>query len=113
MSFSRLLPLILGILIPLLSSSCDGVFKKSKDTGIPDQTAGGFLVEFDTSLPYSSITSITDSLRESNSCDSAYVESINWNRNSATLPLFLYRTYYLSFGDCMRQKRSLSAFFPH
>ena len=107
MSFSRLLPLILGTLIPLLSSSCDGAFKKSKDTGIPDQTAGGFLVEFDTSIAYSSITSFTDSLRESNSCDSAYVESINWNRNSATLPLFLYRTYYLSFGDCMRQKKKL------
>ena len=71
MSFSRLLPLILGTLIPVLSSSCDGVFKKSKDSGLPDQTAGGFLVEFDTSIAYSSITSFTDGLRESNSCDSA------------------------------------------
>ena len=57
MSFSRLIPIILSILIPLLASSCDSALKKSKDTGLPDETAGGFLVEFDTSLPYSSIIS--------------------------------------------------------
>ena len=80
---------------------------RSQDTGIPDETAGGFLVEFDTSLAYSAITSFTDDLRDSNDCDSAYVHTIGWDQSSSTLPLFLYRTHYVSFGTCMGNRKKL------
>ena len=108
MSYSRRFTLIMGLILPLFTSACDiNPGGRSQDTGIPDETAGGFLVEFDTSLAYSAITSFTDDLRDSNDCDSAYVHTIGWDQSSSTLPLFLYRTHYVSFGTCMGNRKKL------
>ena len=110
MSYIRRPSLILGVILSLVFTSCYSKDSRNvNSTGIPDETAGGFVVEFETNVSSSSVQSITENLRAGNDCDSAYVHSIAWDQTSSTLPLFLYRTYYLSFGSCMGSTNKLKS----